>query len=647
VRLHVRLESLTYFFGSCFAAILTSAATLGHTTGRNVRPANLQFLLPGQVHRQTQIVESWKTTSGCRGSPESRRKVVARIPIFGYECDQLASAGERSQNSKKSTTHRTRVFALNYGSSGKPERRASMIMLAQTVPRRKTLRRNLKAMNADGFSFSVMVGIAETYVPAFVLARGLGELNAALIATVPVLLGSILQLLAPMALQRLKSYRRFVVMTASIQASSMLVLMCMALMPHVPAWAVFVPATLYWAAGLSTGPAWNTWVEYLVPQKIRSGFFARRSLMCHVGVLLGLIAGGLFLRWSVAHEMTVAVFAVLFGIGAIGRFVSAGMLARQTEHATSCGTNHFHNPLEENDEYTQADEDTDAPSIMSAKARFAAVIQAVKKPGSAGRLILFLMAVQTAVHVSGPYFNPYMLRILKLSWMEYMGLLSLGFIGKMISLPWAGRFANRFGPDRLLWVGSIGIVPVSAMWFFSQNIFWLASIQIVSGLVWGCYELAMLLQFFRQIPGERRVAVLTLYNLGNSAAMVFGTVIGGVILNALGRGMDAYLTLFVVSGCMRFFALLAMPDRQTAVHTTRGVVSKWVVQSVRGYVHSAHSIRAVQEIHIEIPQRPENIDIVLSNSEGSSVTSRVIIDDGGVAKRRDGSTVTQRGAMSS
>ncbi len=72
-----------------------------------------------------------------------------------------------------------------------------MIMQAQCVPRRKTLRRNLKAMNADGFSFSVMVGIAETYLPAFVLARGLGEVNAALIATVPVMLGSILQLPHP------------------------------------------------------------------------------------------------------------------------------------------------------------------------------------------------------------------------------------------------------------------------------------------------------------------------------------------------------------------------------------------------------------------------------------------------------------------
>jgi len=539
----------------------------------------------------------------------------------------------------------TRVFALNHGNSGKPERRSPMIMQAKTLPRRKTLRRNLQAMNADGFSFSVMVGIAETYLPAFVLARGLGEVNAALIATVPVMLGSVLQLLAPLALQRLKSYRRFVVLTASIQACSMLVLMGMALVSHVPAWALFIPATIYWAAGLSVGPAWNTWVEYLVPQKIRSGFFARRSRMCHVGVLLGLISGGLFLRWSVAHDLTVSVFAVLFGIGAIGRFVSARMLARQTEQVNS---HVFRDDLavhtETETDYAENAIESNSPGIASAKERFSAVLQALKQPGSAGRLVLFLMAVQTAVHVSGPYFTPYMLRVLNMSWVDYMSLLSLGFIGKMLALPWAGRFANRFGSDRLLWVGSIGIVPVSALWFFSGNFWWLAGIQVVSGLVWACYELAVLLQFFRQIPGERRVAVLTLYNLGNSTAMVLGTIIGGVMLNFLGRGTDAYLTLFVASACMRFFALLAMPDRKAAVHKTRGAVSEWMVRSVRGYVHSGHSIRAVQEIHFEVPQTPNMSDVGLNVHEGSSITSRVA-DDNGTLKRRDGSSVTQSGVL--
>jgi MFS family permease len=513
---------------------------------------------------------------------------------------------------------------------------SQMIMQARTVPRRKTLRRNLNAMNADGFSFSVMVGIAETYLPAFMLARGLGDLNAAMIATVPVLLGSVLQLFAPFLLQRLKSYRRFVVATASIQACSMLMLMGMSFMERVPAWSVFIPATMYWAAGLATGPAWNTWVEQLVPQRIRSGFFAGRSRMCHIGVLLGLITGGLLLRWSVAEDLTLSVFSVLFGVGALGRFISAIMLAQQTEvlHSESFAA------VEANGK-----EDS-RPDRISGRDRLIAVMQAVRHPGEAGRLVLYLMAVQTAVHVSGPYFTPFMLQVLNLSWGDYMGLLSLGFIGKMLSLPWAGRFANRWGADKLLWVGSAGIVPISALWYFSQNVWFLAGVQILSGLVWGCYELGMLLQFFRQIPSERRVAVLTVYNLGNSAAMVAGTFIGALILNSLGRDYDAYLTVFVASGFFRFAALLALPGRRAAVHTTQTAVKQWIrivpVRSRRSLPQNARRRIDQKSVHGKpsgpVAAEADHAVVVVSSAsrEESSANSRVLEGGSGGSRRREG-----------
>ena len=510
-----------------------------------------------------------------------------------------------------------------------------MIMQARTIPRRKTLRRNLRAMNADGFSFSVMVGIAESYLPAFVLARGLGDLTAAMVATVPVLLGSILQLFAPFLLQKLGSYRRFVVTTATIQACSMLMLMGMSFMQHLPAWLVFVPATLYWAAGLATGPAWNTWVEQLVPQRIRSGFFARRSRMCHIGVLLGLISGGLLLRWSVARELTVAVFAILFGVGAIGRFVSAAMLSRQTEVLHSVRTAGAH-------------ADDVKPDRVTAGQKLVAALNVVRRPGTAGRLVLFLMAVQTAVHVSGPYFNPFMLKVLKMSWVDYMGLLSLGFIGKMMSLAWAGRFANRWGADRLLWVGSAGIVPISALWFFSQDVWYLAGVQILSGLVWGCYELAMLLQFFRQIPGEKRVAVLTMYNLGNSAAMVAGTFIGAWILNSLGRDHHAYVTVFVASGFFRFAALLALPGRRNAVRTTHSAVRGWIRTSAVEVVRSkpaavvAGVTRAAVVANNSGTTHDESVLLVSGLvKEESSVSSRIIEGGSGGSRRREGQSTAR------
>jgi len=421
--------------------------------------------------------------------------------------------------------------------------------------RQAVLRRNLRAMNADGFSFSVMVGIAETYLPAFMLSRGFGEFAAALIATLPVLLGSLLQLGAPSLLQRLGSYRRFVVTTAALQALSVFALMLLALYPPLQAWMVFIPATTYWAAGLSTGPAWNLWAEQLVPLRIRSGFFARRSRLCHVGVLLGLAAGGLLLRWSSVNSAGFPIFAVLFGTGALGRLISSRMLASQTEVVGPASA-----------------VVATAQSSVAVGSRPGGLWGQMRIPRAAGRLVSFLVLVQVAVHVSGPYFNPFMLRIMKLSWVDYMTLLSLGFVGKMLSLPSAARFANRFGADRLLWAGSVGIVPISALWFFSQQFWFLAGIQILSGLVWGWYELAMLLQFFRRIPPERRVFILTVYNVGNSAAMVLGTVIGALVLQTFDRTADTYLTVFLLSGCLRALCLLALPDRRQAVASTVHVV---------------------------------------------------------------------------
>src|SRR5438552_13040923 len=77
--------------------------------------------------------------------------------------------------------------------------------------RRRSLRKNLRNSVSDGASFSVMVGIGETYFPAFVLALGMGEIAAGLIASVPLLVGAVLQMVSPSAVVWLGSNRRWVV----------------------------------------------------------------------------------------------------------------------------------------------------------------------------------------------------------------------------------------------------------------------------------------------------------------------------------------------------------------------------------------------------------------------------------------------------
>jgi len=93
------------------------------------------------------------------------------------------------------------------------------------APRPRTqLQNDLIASTLDGTVYSVMVGIGEAYVPAFALAIGVGDIAAGLLASVPLLAGAALQLLAPFftpyTLQGLGlSYAGFTLVTSSDRCS--------------------------------------------------------------------------------------------------------------------------------------------------------------------------------------------------------------------------------------------------------------------------------------------------------------------------------------------------------------------------------------------------------------------------------------------
>ena len=67
--------------------------------------------------------------------------------------------------------------------------------------------------------------------------------------------------------------------------------------------------------------------------------------------------------------------------------------------------------------------------------------------------MLYLLAVQAAVQISGPYFTPFMLAQERMSYLTYMVLIGICFLGKAIALPMWGRVAHYSGARRLLWIG--------------------------------------------------------------------------------------------------------------------------------------------------------------------------------------------------
>lgn len=400
-----------------------------------------------------------------------------------------------------------------------------------TTASAKRLRTDLRASTIDGVAFSATVGAGETYLPAFLLAVGSGEVVSGLVATVPLLAGAALQLVSPVAVRRLGSLRLWVTLCAGVQTVSFVPLIAAALMGRISAALVFVIAAVYWGSGMATGPAWNTWIGMLVPGHLRARFFARRTRFCQVAVLVGLLSGGAILEAGRGWNSPVGAFAVIFVVAALGRAVSTFFLTRQSE-----------------------------PRGLPPDFRSVAPWELVRRlrGGGDARLLLYMLAITTTAQIAGPFFTPYMLGELQFSYHPYVILIGTSFLAKIALMPALGNFAHRFGPQRLLWLGGLGIVPLSALWLVSDQFAYLLGIQLLAGCAWGAYELATFLLIFENIREEERTSVLTIFNFMNALLMVAGSLIGGLLLSTLGQDRAAYATVFGVSAAARGVTILLL-----------------------------------------------------------------------------------------
>ncbi len=398
---------------------------------------------------------------------------------------------------------------------------------------RGALRRDLWITTADAAAFSVMVGCGETYLPAFALALGMGPVAAGMVASVPVLVGAVVQLVTPLGVARLGSNRAWVVACTTLQALSFLPFVIWAIVGRATLWQLLLAASVYWAAGMAGGPAWNSWMGTLIPDRMRTSFFAQRNRLGQFGVFIGFMAGGAILQFGERRGAALAAFAALFTVAGICRLVSTALLASCRE-------------IRRPDRDAAAGGGRPVPLFERLSGALAAIAAA-----PSGALVAFVCSFAFACQFAGPYFTPYMLREMGFSYGAFMVVIGTNFLGKALALPALGRLGSRVGSLGLLWLGSLTIIPLAMLWLPSASVPYLVGVQLFAGGCWAAYELAVTLLFFDAVAAEERTGVVTAYNLGLAVATVAGAGAGGLLLRSLGEDQQAYFAVFAVSSVLR------------------------------------------------------------------------------------------------
>lgn len=416
---------------------------------------------------------------------------------------------------------------------------------------------SLDASIRDARYNAVMLGSGETYLGPFGIFLQASTLQIGILATFPQLVGALMQWASAQAMDRFKSRRKIIVISVLCQA---LVWIPLGLLPlwvgrgHAAVYVLMALVILYHATAGFSLPLWNSLIGDLVPAEIRGRYFGYRNRIRGMYSFIALALAGLTLHIFDRCDRTGIGFFIIFMVAAVARLISSRWLARYRDPE-------FVLPVEHTFTFRQF-------LRRSPHSNFA-------------KYVFFVAAINFAVAFSSPYFALYMLRDLKFSYLQFTAVTSVATITQFLIFRYWGGLSDIFGNKKILNVCGWGVGFLPMLWLVSANIFYLMSIQVVGGIVWAGFSLAVNNFLFDAVSPPKRARCVAYQGLINGVAVLAGSLAGGFIAVRLPHSFDfgflvwtpafSLPVIFLLSGLMRITAAAFMLRKFREVRTVEPI----------------------------------------------------------------------------
>lgn len=366
----------------------------------------------------------------------------------------------------------------------------------------------------DARAFAVMIGIGETYLSAFAIFLRATTPQIGLLASLPPLLGSLIQPVSAW-LGRVTGQRKAIVLVgAGIQAMAWVPIAALPMFfPDHALPLLIMSVVLYQCGAHLTTPQWGSMMGDIVPMRRRGRFFARRTKIVSLTTFLALTFGGLVLQGFSSRGQTLLGFATLFGIALMARLVSIYHLSK------------MHDPRGQ-------------PAVLE-PAVVRHWLERLRHSNFA-RFSIFFALTQFSVAIASPFFTVYMLRDLQFSYFAFMTNTGMAILAQFLTLNQWGRISDVFGNRRILATTGMIIPLMPLLWTFSSNYWYLLLAQIISGLTWAGFSLSASNFLYDLVSREKRTTYLAIHNVLSNTGLFAGAMLGGY----LGTVLPTQLTLF-------------------------------------------------------------------------------------------------------
>ncbi len=396
------------------------------------------------------------------------------------------------------------------------------------------VRKSLNLSIKDGVAFASTTGFGDNYINPFAVALGASNFQIGLLSSIPQLLPALMQLKVADMTERLGSRRKIIVRSVFFQAFMLLPIAFISYLPgFFQVGALIGFCTLYTLFASLAGPAWGSLMADLVPWRRRGAFFSKRSRLIGIVTLATTFLAGYILNLFGAQLF--AGFTFIFLLAMISRYISCYFLSRMYEP-----------PLEIKREHHFS---------------FLAFLRRLNV-GNFGKYVVFQSSFNFAVVIASPFFSVFMLRDLGFSYLTYTIIVTTVPLATILSMSYWGRYADALGNRKVMWICSIIISALPALWLVSHQVYFLIGIQVLAGFFWGGFNLCSSNFIYASAIPEKRTRCISYFNTINGLAICLGNLLGGILATHIPPVLGyRLLTLFAVSSCLRIILSTTLLSR--------------------------------------------------------------------------------------
>ena len=375
---------------------------------------------------------------------------------------------------------------------------------ASVLPSEK--RRNLTLFFINGLFTAASDKIVLTYITIYLLSLGANRQQIGLLSSLSNLSAALLLLPAAILVERSGERKRI---TLTMVASSRLVLLLIALLPlffidsDALIWVVLGLALLRETFANMGYPGWMALIGDIVPLEGRGRYFGTRNLMMGAaGILTVLLVGEGITRIGEPLGYQLAFFfAVLLGL------ISLYFFARVK------------------------DPEKKAQNNSQDQTGFKDILASLKGQRQFILFCVYTVVWNFSIYIAAPFFNVFMVDTLNFT-AAMIGVISVATtIADLIVQRRTGVLSEKWGNRKVAIIFMLLIPLVPLIWGLWVHQYWQALlIEILSGILWGSYNLVSFNILLLQTPEKQRARFSAFYQIVVTLGLAGGAALGAYLI---------------------------------------------------------------------------------------------------------------------